>query len=368
MSEQLTVGSVVSIRVSDGMTRIGKIECRTIYIILYYLHIHIFFHNVDIGYIDSIDYVGINLVDPVCNGGDGSIGDTQYFNAPLGHGIFIRTSNIIRKVSSAELMMKLQQNSIATQQCQRKIVKCMGALKERDDYIDKLVKEQRRLKALVKAKKAKKSSKKSSKSSNAGRSRSCIDIHIMHIQYMLCKSFFVLYLSALPASIAINETNDTVYNVAVMSPVPKLSKSKSYSLNNENSKNVVNIRKHSEYSKWQNMHTTGMQSHQSVEFVPSETEWCEQEIDYADDHHDTQIPYDCHLHYKSSKSLPLSSPPPQPAVLYNYNQQQQSIQLHPTIIPQQHLHLRPANNSAPYQPSQYIKSKPMIAYSVSAHY
>ena len=147
MSQHLTVGSVVSIHINDGMTRIGKIEC-----IIYnsntcsFMHV---FDTTDIGYINKINYVGINLVDPLCNGGDGSIGDIQYFNAPLGHGIFIRSSSIIREVSSAELMAQLQQASIAMR---KEYAQYSQLLADRDAYIQQLIKEKRKLKRRIKKK------------------------------------------------------------------------------------------------------------------------------------------------------------------------------------------------------------------------
>lgn len=180
MSVRLNIADVVQIQVGNGTTRIGKVSY--------------------IGYIDSNDYIGINLIQSIQNGGDGSIGRIKYFHAPKGHGIFIRPSNILRKVSAAELMFIMQQNSILFE---RQRVEYNDAIGQRDERIHELEREQRRRQALLSKKKH-------------------TPMPVPSVEPIVTHSY---------------ESTDTVYNVSIMSPVPK-------------AKRQVNIRKHSEYSKW----------------------------------------------------------------------------------------------------------------------
>ena len=79
-----------------------------------------------IGYMDNISDVlfGVNLVEPIPNGGDGSYRGIRYFSAPQGHGVFIRLSSIIRKLSASELMMTMQQQN---KKCLRAKQDCLSA-------------------------------------------------------------------------------------------------------------------------------------------------------------------------------------------------------------------------------------------------
>ena len=71
--------------------------------------------------IDDILF-GINLVEPIPNGGDGSYRGIRYFSAPQGHGIFIRASSIIRKLSAPEVMMRMQQKNKKRSKAKQKSV------------------------------------------------------------------------------------------------------------------------------------------------------------------------------------------------------------------------------------------------------
>eukprot|EP01084_Bolivina_argentea_P134954 237891_1 len=106
-----------------------------------------------IGYIDShkrSKFVGINLVESVENGHNGTIDGMQHFKAIDGHGIYVRVQNIIKKLDCRQLTLKIQQILLIFKQRMNQYV---SALSERDDYIEELKASQRRLKKLLKSKK-----------------------------------------------------------------------------------------------------------------------------------------------------------------------------------------------------------------------
>eukprot|EP01084_Bolivina_argentea_P134955 237892_1 len=106
-----------------------------------------------IGYIDShkrSKFVGINLVESVENGHNGTINGLQHFKATDGHGIYVRIQNIVKKLDCRQLTLKIQQILLIFKQRMNQYV---SALSERDDYIEELKSSQRRLKKLLKSKK-----------------------------------------------------------------------------------------------------------------------------------------------------------------------------------------------------------------------
>ena len=104
----------------------------------------------------NTQYVGINLVEPIEGGGNGIMNGIQHFRAIKGHGLFLKVSNIIRKVSSAELTIKMQQIIIL---CSKRLDQYIQAVSERDAYIQTLRNQKKSLQKLCDAYSAKSSSK-----------------------------------------------------------------------------------------------------------------------------------------------------------------------------------------------------------------
>ena len=96
-----------------------------------------------------------------------------------------------------------------------------------------------------------------------------------------------------------------------MSPVPAIEKPKP-----THKKQQVNIHKHSEYSKWKNT--------QSDEYLPSETEWSEQQLNESND--DDQIFAWCDInlcHHTPCQSISFSPT----TDLCNHNQAPSNLRL-----------------------------------------
>ena len=74
------------------------------------------------------EYVGIELIEAIENGHNGTIDGYQYFSSPNGHGFHTKLTNVIRKVSYSELCNQLRQ-----------LLKIFtNRLLEKDKYIQKL--------------------------------------------------------------------------------------------------------------------------------------------------------------------------------------------------------------------------------------
>ena len=92
-------------------------------------------------------YVGIELLEPIAKGHDGTINGYQYFSCPKSYGIHIMITDIIRKLSISEIMIKLK--DVITF-FKSKVSQYAKALNERDQYIEKLKSTQKHLKLLLK--------------------------------------------------------------------------------------------------------------------------------------------------------------------------------------------------------------------------
>ena len=109
-----------------------------------------------IGIIDGVDsvmteWIGIELVESIEGGHDGTINGTRYFQCPNGHGIHTRITNVIRKLESYEVTKKLQEIIILFK---TRLGEYVTALSERDDYIEELKNTHRHLRGLLKASQA----------------------------------------------------------------------------------------------------------------------------------------------------------------------------------------------------------------------
>ena len=81
------------------------------------------------------EYVGIELIEPVSHGHNGTINDWKYFDTQPGHGIHVKVRNVIKKLTSEEIIMKLKD---VIQMFTSKLQEYVTAVEERDCYIDEL--------------------------------------------------------------------------------------------------------------------------------------------------------------------------------------------------------------------------------------
>eukprot|EP01084_Bolivina_argentea_P211438 359683_1 len=131
MSVHLSVGDCVLVTTEIGCDIFGLIK--------YIGYIH---NKMNI----NTECIGLELIEPIPNGHDGTINGYKYFTAPKGHGIHIQINQVIKKLSVCEIMMKFKNiiNVFKT-----KLSQYVNALTERDEYIEKLKQKQKDLKLLV---------------------------------------------------------------------------------------------------------------------------------------------------------------------------------------------------------------------------
>merc|ERR1719295_1766148 len=89
-------------------------------------------------------YVGVELLEPVRDGHDGTIGGYQYFTAPSGYGLHVELTSVIRKLSAAEILLSLKE---VLSFFKTKMSEHLQAVHDRDDYIDHLKSKIERLKS-----------------------------------------------------------------------------------------------------------------------------------------------------------------------------------------------------------------------------
>lgn len=98
------------------------------------------FHRKYIGFIHGQQFsmkqfVGVELLEPIRDGHDGTIGGYQYFTAPRGHGLHVELTSVIRKLSAAEILLSLKEVLCFFKS---KMSEHLQAVNDRDDYIDHL--------------------------------------------------------------------------------------------------------------------------------------------------------------------------------------------------------------------------------------
>jgi len=214
---------LVTVDINDGIPRIGTIEC--------------------ILSVDDREFFGINLLEPVLNGGNGKWNNIRHFTSPQGHGLFIRKSHIIRKISFQHFMLAMQQTLTKSR---RRFNEFAKELSDRDERIKKLKNDNRTLQKLLQLDSNKKETPKLSMPS-LSKSRKSFKMKKKYKQKSQNKN--------VPSRSY--ETNDAVYNVSLFSPPPTPC-TQSPSDNNhfpnmepmKNNKNLFHIEKHSEYSKY----------------------------------------------------------------------------------------------------------------------
>eukprot|EP01084_Bolivina_argentea_P015110 28261_1 len=136
MSIRVGVGDAVLVQVNDKShsQRIGLVEY--------------------IGYLSGQKkrkYVGINLVDKIENGHDGSIHGVQRFKCRSGHGIYVGIKDVIKKLGASELTIHMQQIVTVTMNMQQRLDEYVKALEQRDEYIETLKDTARRLRKQLNA-------------------------------------------------------------------------------------------------------------------------------------------------------------------------------------------------------------------------
>merc|ERR1719242_2590469 len=89
-------------------------------------------------------YIGVELLEPIRDGHDGTIGGYQYFTAPLGYGLHVELTSVIRKLSAAEIFLSLKE---VLSFFKSKMSEHLQAVHDRDDYIDHLKSKIERLKS-----------------------------------------------------------------------------------------------------------------------------------------------------------------------------------------------------------------------------
>merc|ERR1719410_185363 len=92
MMSSLKIGDACVVLINDSHQRIGLIK--------------------HIGIVDKIkaqQYIGMELIEPIPNGHDGKINGIRYFTATPGTGIIVESTNIIQRLTIAQLTMKMQQ-------------------------------------------------------------------------------------------------------------------------------------------------------------------------------------------------------------------------------------------------------------------
>merc|ERR1719242_1107979 len=89
-------------------------------------------------------YIGVELLEPIRDGHDGTIGGYQYFTAPLGYGLHVELTSVIRKLSAAEIFLSLKE---VLSFFKSKMSEHLQAVHDRDDYIDHLKSKIERMKS-----------------------------------------------------------------------------------------------------------------------------------------------------------------------------------------------------------------------------
>ena len=95
----------------------------------------------------SDTFVGVELVEGIKDGHNGTVNGIRYFQARPGHGILVRISNIIQKLNAAQLTYKMQEMIVL---CAERFAEYIEAVQERNDLINEFRKEIYRLRELVK--------------------------------------------------------------------------------------------------------------------------------------------------------------------------------------------------------------------------
>eukprot|EP01083_Nonionella_stella_P301916 1038481_1 len=99
---------------------------------------------------ESARCVGVNLLESIEDGHNGTIDGISYFKAPHGHGIFVSVPAIKKKLSPLEITTQMQQ---MIQLFKTRLNQYLSALSERDDYIKDLKSTVLRLKKKLHTKK-----------------------------------------------------------------------------------------------------------------------------------------------------------------------------------------------------------------------
>eukprot|EP01083_Nonionella_stella_P178357 629761_1 len=94
-------------------------------------------------------YVGVELIQPISNGHNGTIDNYQYFTAPNGHGIHLPITDIARKLSTEDVTLKLRNVINLNNLFKHKLDQYLKAVTDRDDYIETLKQKHKHLKSLL---------------------------------------------------------------------------------------------------------------------------------------------------------------------------------------------------------------------------
>lgn len=118
MPVRLLVNDVVLVTTAEKIQAIG--------VILY------------IGYIyghDMTEFVGIETLEPVPGGHNGTVDNYEYFHARPHHGLHVRLTNVVRKLPASDLLNKMRE---VINMFQQKLCEYIKSLQLRDAYIEKL--------------------------------------------------------------------------------------------------------------------------------------------------------------------------------------------------------------------------------------
>merc|ERR1712228_179162 len=178
-------------------------------------------------------------------GHDGTVNGVRRFSANQGHGIIVGLSDIVQKLSAAQLTDKLEQ--IITL-CSGKFTEYLKAVTERDAFIDRLKETVYSLKKQLKAAKSANNTKNNSKYHHSAQNS---DSSVLQLSHMGPPT-------ALTAELSNESIEETVYDFTLMSPVPRkagqffheFQKDLNEKRKAKKSIKKIHIEKHCEYTKW----------------------------------------------------------------------------------------------------------------------
>merc|ERR1719361_1299355 len=223
MSDLLSIGDAVLVTIKDQQNRIASVRY--------------------IGVTDTNEkYIGLNLIEEITNGHDGTVNGVHRFSATPGHGIVVGLNDIIQKLSSSQLTQKLEQ--IITL-CSNKFSEYLKAVTERDEFIESLKETIYSLKKELKA------------ATKNRHLREISDTSSIHLDPP----------TALTHDLSTESIEETVYDFTLMSPVPRKAgrffnelkddlkakkKRKLEETSDKKKKSIkkIHIEKHCEYTKW----------------------------------------------------------------------------------------------------------------------
>jgi len=297
------------------------------------------------GYIDKIDRIGLNMVKPISNGGDGIIGDTQYFHAEMGHGIFVRTSSIVQRLSAVDLFHAMQQQNDEFNQT---IDELDDAIGQRDARIRELIREKSRMQANFNVVKRRTNSRSNNGINNKSKPQGVKSSSRSMSSFNQSKPQN-LSMSMSSFKQQLNHSNQS----SVCSPIVQTSL-----ISSTNPKHQITISKHSEYSKWSSNHHSDEWTHDPI--IPELDDPVVNNLNIIN----------IHPNYNLSSSPFPSGTFDETVLGYPDYQMQQQPQVQMQVqmpMQKQKLTIGKATQSAPYY-GQLSSPQPITFRSVSAQY